>query len=228
MTATKAPEPSTAAVAVFGDRLPYAVQFAELLAGPGLDRGLIGPRELPRLWDRHLVNCAVLTDLLPDGIRIVDVGSGAGLPGLALACRRADLQIDLVDSLQRRVTFLAEAVAMLGLADRVRVVHGRAEDAVVRRQVGDADFVTARAVAPLSRLVAWCLPLLRPGGELLAIRGMSAMTEMEQYGAAQQKAPVASLDLIACDGGVLSQSVMVVRVRRDPWRGGAMKERGQR
>src|SRR5206468_2812374 len=122
-------------------------------------------------------NCAVLTELLPSGARVVDVGAGAGLPGLVLAVRRPDLSIDLVESLHRRVDFLTEAVAVLGLG-AVRIVHGRAEDRATLDAVGDARWVTARAVAPLDRLARWCLPLLRPGGTLLAIKGGTADQEL--------------------------------------------------
>ena len=119
-------EPPPAARAIFGERLPLAIEYAALLATDGVVRGLIGPHEADRLWDRHLLNCAVLTDLLPEGARVVDVGSGAGLPGIVLACRRPDLRIDLVESLARRVAFLEHAVGALDLTSRVRVVHGRA------------------------------------------------------------------------------------------------------
>src|SRR5262249_59699748 len=116
---------------IFGAGLDLAVRYGELLASAGVVRGLIGPREVPRLWDRHLLNCAVLTELVPGDARVVDVGTGAGLPGLAMACRRPDLRIDLVESLARRGAFLTEAVAELGLGTRVRVVHRPAEDGTV-------------------------------------------------------------------------------------------------
>jgi len=179
------PEPVTsappAAAAVFGQRLDLAAAYVDLLATVGVERGLLGPREAPRLWDRHVLNCAVVSDLLPEHTRVVDVGSGAGLPGLALAIRRPDLRVDLVESLQRRTSFLTEAVDALGLGDSVRVVRGRAEDATVQALVGDAPWVTARAVAPLDRLVRWCLPLLADGGTLLAIKGAQAESEISAH-----------------------------------------------
>lgn len=204
------PDPPAAAHAVFGDRLPLATSFAERLATDGIQRGLIGPREIPRLWERHLLNSAVVADLIPNGARIVDVGSGAGLPGLALACRRPDVQVDLVESLARRVTFLRETVALVELGDTVRVVHGRAEDQQVRATVGESQWVTARAVAPLPRLVRWCMPLLRSDGALLAIKGEQAAAEIESIrGRTELDVTVAR-----CGGGTLDTPVTVVVVRR--------------
>ena len=123
---------------VFGARLALAERYAELLASAGVVRGLIGPREAGRIWTRHLLNCAAGRRAVPAGARVVDVGSGAGLPGLALAIRRPDLRVDLVEPLQRRVEFLTEAVAALDLGDRVRVLRGRAEEPRDRRAVGGA------------------------------------------------------------------------------------------
>jgi 16S rRNA (guanine527-N7)-methyltransferase len=162
---------------LFGDRLPLAVRFAELLAAVGVERGLIGPREVPRLWTRHLLNCAVLTDELPRGAAVLDVGSGAGLPGLVLALRRPELRVTLLEPMQRRVAFLEEAVTMLGVDESVSVVRGRAEDGAVRRRLGPQEWVVARAVAPLDRLAGWCLPLLVPDGRLLALKGERAEAE---------------------------------------------------
>lgn len=176
------------ASAVFGSQLLAATRYAELLCTAGIDRGLLGPREAARVWERHLVNCALIAELIPTSARVVDVGSGAGLPGLVLALRRPDLRIDLVESLRRRVDFLTEAVGSLDLADRVRVVHGRAEDANVIATVGGGEWVTARALAPLDRLVRWCLPLLRPGGSVLAMKGDRAATEVAEYTHAVAKA----------------------------------------
>ncbi len=147
-------------------------------------RGLIGPREVPRLWPRHVLNSAVLTDLVPIGERVVDVGSGAGLPGIPMALRRPDLAVDLVEPMLRRTTFLTEAVEALAISDRVRVVRGRAEDRAVRDATGDARWVVARAVAPLDRLVGWCFRLLAPGGTLLALKGASAEQELAEHRAA--------------------------------------------
>ncbi len=212
--ADSVPAPPPAAERVFGARLDYAVRFARLLATDGLRRGLLGPRELPRIWERHLLNCAALADLIPYGVRVVDVGSGAGLPGLALACRRADLRVDLVESLRRRVDFLTEAVDTLGLHAAAHVVPGRAEDAAVVRQVGGAGWVTARAVAPLDRLARWCLPLLAPGGSLLAMKGARAEAELAASRQALRRAGAESADIHRCGVGVLDDVVTVVVIRR--------------
>ncbi|GAA1296940.1 16S rRNA (guanine(527)-N(7))-methyltransferase RsmG [Pseudonocardia xinjiangensis] len=170
---------------VFGDRLPLARRFAEHLVTSGVERGLIGPREAPRVWDRHVLNCALVAELVPDGARLVDVGSGAGLPGIPLALARPDLGIVLIEPLARRVEWLREVIADLGLS--VTVERGRAEETVVRRRWEGADVVTARAVAPLARLAGWSLPLLRPGGILLAMKGATAQAEIERDAAAVRR-----------------------------------------
>jgi 16S rRNA (guanine527-N7)-methyltransferase len=211
---TALPEPPDAVAALFGDRLGDARRFGELLATDGIARGLLGPREVPRIWERHLANCAVLTELLPAGARVVDVGSGAGLPGLVLALRRPDLRVDLVESLQRRTEFLTSAVAVLDVAARVRVVRGRAEEATVIDLVGEADWVTARAVAPLDRLVGWCLPLLRPGGRLLAIKGATAESEVAQHAAAIRRSGGIDVGVVRCGVGLLDDPTSVVTVTR--------------
>jgi 16S rRNA (guanine527-N7)-methyltransferase len=163
--------------AVFGSAVGAAAEYARLLATEGTVRGLIGPREVPRLWDRHLLNSAAIAPLVPAGARVVDVGSGAGLPGIPLALARPDVTVTLLEPLARRVAFLTECVDRLGL-ERVMVVRGRAEEGPVRRELGGADVVTARAVAPLDKLAGWCLPLLRPGGRLLAMKGSTAAEEL--------------------------------------------------
>jgi 16S rRNA (guanine527-N7)-methyltransferase len=158
-----------------------AIRFAELLATDGVVRGLIGPREAPRLWDRHLLNCVVVSELIQPDAWVVDVGSGAGLPGIALAVARPDISVVLVEPLARRAAFLSEAVEALGLA-RTTVIRARAEECGPIRGraplVDPADVVTARAVAPLDRLTAWCLPLTAEGGRMLALKGESAIDEV--------------------------------------------------
>jgi 16S rRNA (guanine527-N7)-methyltransferase len=157
------------------ERMPLAEQYAALLAGEGVVRGLIGPREAPRLWDRHLVNCALLAAELPADATVCDIGSGAGLPGLVLAIARPDLTVTLVEPLLRRTTFLEEVVGELDLSG-VEVVRGRAEALHGQRRFA---VVTSRAVAPLDRLLAWSMPLVEPSGALVAMKGSSVTEEIE-------------------------------------------------
>ncbi len=151
-----------------------AEQFADLLTREATVRGLIGPREVPRLWERHLLNCAVITDLMPAESTVADIGSGAGLPGIVLAIRRPDLRVTLVEPLLRRTTFLDLVVATMGLTN-VTVHRGRAEE--LHGEVV-FDVVTSRAVAPMERLARWSLPLVRPGGLFLAMKGSAAAEEL--------------------------------------------------
>jgi 16S rRNA (guanine527-N7)-methyltransferase len=162
---------------VFGALLPVAAEFVARLATDGVTRGLIGPREVPRLWERHMFNSAVVAEAVPEGARVVDVGSGAGLPGIPLGIARPDLELTLVEPMARRVEFLEEVVAALAPPAGLhwRVVRGRAEERSVARAVGPIDVVTARAVAPLPRLVGWCRGLMRPGAQLVALVGASAV-----------------------------------------------------
>src|SRR3954447_10607200 len=148
------PPAPEAARAVFGDALPQAERYVARLASEGVTRGLIGPREVSRLWERHVLNSAAVAEAVPDGARVVDIGSGAGLPGIPLGLARPDVALTLVEPMARRVDFLAEAVAELGAP--WRVVRGRAEERSVIATVGPVDVVTARAVAALPRLAAWC------------------------------------------------------------------------
>jgi 16S rRNA (guanine527-N7)-methyltransferase len=161
---------------VFGSGLSDAERYVARLAGDGVTRGLIGPREVSRLWERHVLNSAAVADVVPRGARVVDVGSGAGLPGIPLALARPDLRLTLVEPMARRVEFLEEVVAELGAP--WRVVRGRAEERAVRAAVGPVDVVTARAVAALPRLVTWCRGLLRPGAQLVALVGARAVAEL--------------------------------------------------
>jgi 16S rRNA (guanine527-N7)-methyltransferase len=206
---TEAPPPPDAATALFGERLPAARRFVDHLATTGVEWGLLGPREVPRLWERHVLNCAVLGELLPQGVHVVDIGSGAGLPGLALALRRPDLQITLVEPLLRRVDWLDMVIADLGLS-RVDVQRTRAEDLAGRLHV---PYVTARAVASLDRLCRWALPLLAPGGELLAIKGRSAGDEVLRTQAAVRRAGGVDTRIEQLAADLLGEPVTVVRVR---------------
>ncbi|GAA1850012.1 16S rRNA (guanine(527)-N(7))-methyltransferase RsmG [Asanoa iriomotensis] len=210
---TDLPVPPAVASVVFGDRLPLAARYASLLATDGVVRGLIGPREAPRLWDRHLLNCAVMTDLIPSGASVIDVGSGAGLPGIVLAVARPDLSVVLVEPLARRTAFLAEVVTALGLDAVVTVVRGRAEE--VRAAVDPADVVTARAVAPLDRLAGWCLPLTAPGGRLLALKGASASDEIAEHQTAIGRLGGATPVVRQCGVGLVDPPTTVVEIVRE-------------
>jgi 16S rRNA (guanine527-N7)-methyltransferase len=184
-------------------------RYADLLAGDGVVRGLIGPREVGRLWSRHLANCAVLEELVPEGSRVADVGSGAGLPGIPLALVRPDVHLVLVEPLLRRATFLGEAVTALGLDEQVEVVRGRAEEVDLA-----VDVVTARAVAPLDRLAGWTLPLARLGGTLLALKGDGAAEEVAASRAALEKVGGGNAEVLVCGEGVVDPPTTVVRVVR--------------
>ena len=168
------PAEETAAEAVFGDRLELARRYVDHLATSGIERGLLGPREVPRLWNRHVLNCAVVADLIAPDASVADVGSGAGLPGLCLAIARPDLHLTLIEPLERRVIWLNEVVADLGL-ENVDVRRGRAEQ--VAADV-DVDYATARAVSALTGLAQLTIPLLKGRGEVLAIKGRSAAEEV--------------------------------------------------
>jgi 16S rRNA (guanine527-N7)-methyltransferase len=190
------------------------VRYAGWLAGPGTVRGLLGPREVSRLWDRHLLNSAAVAELVPPDARLVDIGTGAGLPGLAMACVRPDLTVDLVESLLRRTDFLTEVVTALDLTDRVRVLRGRAEDIAVRNTVGSAQFVTARAVAPLDRLVRWSFPLLRPGGSLLAVKGVGAEDEVTEHQQFLTRMRAEVMGVIECGAELVDPPTRVVHLIR--------------
>lgn len=171
-----APTPPTAASVVFGDRVQLAQRYADLLAGPGVERGLIGPREVDRLWERHILNSAAVAELIEPDARILDIGSGGGLPGVPIAIARPDIHVTLIEPMLRRTEFLAESVAALGLP--IEIIRGRAEEPGVRDRAGGADVVVSRAVASLDKLTRWSLPLLRPGGRMIAMKGERAEEEV--------------------------------------------------
>lgn len=192
------------------ERLPLAERYAALLATDGVVRGLIGPREAPRLWERHLLNCAVLADLVPEGATVCDIGSGAGLPGLVLAIARPDLRVTLVEPLLRRTTFLDEAVTALEL-DRVEVVRGRADALHGKRRF---DVVTSRAVAPLERLLGWSMPLVTPHGALVAMKGTSVGDEIEAAADTLRSLGCGVPEVHILGEGLLLSTTVAVRV---PW-----------
>jgi 16S rRNA (guanine527-N7)-methyltransferase len=202
------PPPPPVAEEVFASRTPLARRYADLLATEGVIRGLIGPREAPRLWERHLLNCAVLTELLPEGTDVCDLGTGAGLPGLVLAIRRPDLRVTLVEPLLRRTTFLDEVVADLGLSG-VTVVRGRAEDLHGRRHFAA---VTSRALAPLPRLLDWSMPLVSEGGSLLAMKGTSVRDEIEGAREPLRRHGAGTVEVVTVGADIIDPPTTVLRV----------------
>lgn len=195
---------------VFGDHYDQAAAYEQILRTDGIERGLLGPREGGRIWDRHLLNCAVVAPCLPAGARLADVGSGAGLPGLVLAILRPDLDVVLVEPLLRRANFLTEVVARLGLAG-VEIRRARAQGLGGDLQ---ADVVTARAVAPLDRLAGWCLPLVRPGGALLALKGAQALEELTVAAPELTRLGAASWSVQILGSGIVDPPARVVRIVR--------------
>jgi 16S rRNA (guanine527-N7)-methyltransferase len=201
-----APTPA-AAHQIFGARLPLAERYAGLLTGPGIERGLIGPREADRLWDRHILNCAALSGLVPDSGTLVDIGSGAGLPGIILAILSPGLRITLVEPLLRRSVFLTECVADLDLRN-VEVRRARAEDLAGQLT---ADVVTARAVAPLSKLALWACGLARPGGTVLAMKGERAAEELRESSSVLARLGVQDARIVEAGRGRVEPPAVVVR-----------------
>lgn len=202
------PEPPEAAD-VFGGAVDQARRYAELLATDGVTRGLIGPRETERLWDRHLLNCAVVAEFLPERGVLVDIGSGAGLPGVVLAMLRPSLHVILLEPLLRRSVFLEECVTQLGLSNAT-VLRARAEEKAAAHI--KADVASARAVAPLDRLAGWAAGLLRPGGELLAIKGQSAEEEIAAARPVLSRLGVRSTEVLQAGHGRVVNATTVVRV----------------
>jgi 16S rRNA (guanine527-N7)-methyltransferase len=193
---------------IFGDAAAKAERYAGLLAGPGVERGLIGPNEVPRLWERHLLNSAAVASLVPGPCSLVDLGSGAGLPGIVLALLLPDSDVTLLEPTLRRTIFLEECVAELGLGN-VRVWRARAEQAAGELAV---DVVTARAVAPLDRLAALALGLLKPGGIVLAVKGARAEAEVQAAGEALRRLGVRDVEVLVARGGKVDPAATVVRL----------------
>jgi 16S rRNA (guanine527-N7)-methyltransferase len=194
------------AITHFGDDLKTINRYIDLLSTWGIERGLIGPREAPRIWERHVLNCAVVAPRVPQGASVADVGSGAGLPGIVWAVARPDLAVTLIEPLLRRTTFLSEVVEELDLPN-VHVVRGRAPDVG-----GSFDVVTARAVADLGKLGSWCLPLVRRGGVMLALKGQSADEEVAMWTYALRRA--GATDIVVSSYGDASMPTTVVEVSR--------------
>ncbi|ASW92719.1 16S rRNA (guanine(527)-N(7))-methyltransferase RsmG [Mycobacterium marseillense] len=204
--------PPETAAAVFGERLAIAQRYARLLAGAGVERGLLGPREVGRIWERHILNSAAVAELLGADDRIIDIGSGAGLPGIPLAIARPELEVVLLEPLLRRSEFLTEVVNELGLA--VEVVRGRAEEPALRGRFGKRDAAVSRAVAALDKLTKWSMPLLRPGGRMLAIKGERASEEVEQFRRVMTASGAADVRVVTCGADYLRPPATVVSARR--------------
>jgi 16S rRNA (guanine527-N7)-methyltransferase len=196
------------AEALFGSRLGGAQRYAEILAGAGVERGLLGPREVDRLWDRHILNSAAVAELLDVDKRVADIGSGAGLPGIPLALARPDLRLTLIEPLLRRSEFLREVVDDLGLG--ITIVRGRAEDRSVREQVGEMDAVVSRAVAS-----KWSVPLLRPDGRMVAIKGERAEEEIRKHRRVMASLGAVDVRVMRCGADYLDPPATAVVARRE-------------
>lgn len=203
------PEPASAAV-VFGDRLDLARRFTAALAAHGEERGLIGPLEPPRLWNRHILNSAITAPLFPTGGRVADVGSGAGLPGLVLAIARPDVEWVLIEPMERRVAWLNEQQRELGL-DNVEVIRGRGEE---WKQGPVLDAVTARAVSALRTLIPLTAPLLRSGGELILLKGANAENEIAAAEKAIRTYKLNDVRVEIVGEGVIGEPTRVLRATR--------------
>lgn len=193
---------------MFGDAVPRVERYAELLAGAGVERGVLGPNEVPRLWERHLLNSAVIAELVPRPCSLVDLGSGAGLPGIVLALLLPDCEVVLLEPALRRAAFLEECVAELALGN-ARVVRARAEQMAGTLA---ADVVTARAVAPIDRLAALALGLLKPGGILLAVKGAKAAAETRDAERALSRLGVLDVAVLTAGSGKVDPPATVVRL----------------
>ena len=208
MKHAEVPTPPDAVAAIFGEATEAAIRYAQILAGAGVERGLLGPREVTRVWDRHVLNSAVVAELLEPNEQIADIGSGAGLPGIPLALARPDIHVTLVEPLLRRSDFLREVIDALGV--NCRVVRGRAEDRAVRDEVGESDAVVSRAVASLDKLTKWSAPLLRSGGRMLAIKGERAEDEVREHLRAMTALGMTEVKVKRCGAQFVDPPVTVV------------------
>ena len=221
--------PPGGAEAIFGEAIDSAYRYAQILAGAGVERGLLGPREVERVWERHVLNSAVVSELLHPGEHIADIGSGAGLPGIPLALARPDVRVTLIEPLLRRSDFLREVIDELGM--ECRIVRGRAEDRAIRDEVGETDVVVSRAVASLDKLARWSTPLLRPGGRMLAIKGERAQDEIREHRRALTTIGVTEVKVMKCGARFVDPAVTVVvgfRETKGSERARRGKPRGER
>ena len=193
---------------MFGPTLPLAERYVQMLAGPGVIRGLLGPREVPRLWTRHVLNCAAVADLVPRPSALIDLGSGAGLPGIVLALLLPDVQVTLLERMERRSLFLDECVQELGLRN-AQVYRATAEEVAGKLA---ADVVTARAVAPLDRLAGLAAGLVRPGGLILAVKGAAAEDEVAQARPVLRRLGMREVAVVRAGDGKVDRAATVVRM----------------
>jgi 16S rRNA (guanine527-N7)-methyltransferase len=199
-----------AAVAIFGDQIDQARSFAQTLANDSDELGLLGPRELDKLWSRHILNSAVVAELVQPGNKVADVGSGAGLPGIPMAIARPDAEFVLIEPMERRLNWMLQVVQDLGLKN-VRILRSRAEDATEQ----DFDIVTARAVAALDKLLKMCVPLLKRGGALIALKGSKAAEEIANAKKLEKKLGISSFEILVCGEKFLSEPTSVVKTTLD-------------
>ena len=199
-----------AAVAIYGDQIDQARSFAQTLANDSDELGLLGPRELDKLWSRHILNSAVVAELVRPGDKVADVGSGAGLPGILMAIARPDAEFVLIEPMERRSNWMLEVVEDLGL-NNVRILRSRAEDVTER----DFDIVTARAVAALDKLLKMCVPLLKPGGALIALKGSKAAEEIANSRKLEKKLGISSFEMLVCGEKFLHEPTSVVKTTLD-------------
>ena len=193
---------------MFGTALPLAERYVQMLAGPGVTRGLLGPREVPRLWTRHVLNCAAVADLVPRPATLIDLGSGAGLPGIVLALLLPDVQVTLLERMERRSLFLDECVQELGLRN-AQVYRATAEEVAGKLA---ADVLTARAVAPLDRLAGLAAGLVRPGGLILAVKGAAAEDEVAQARPVLRRLGMREVAVVRAGDGKVDRAATVVRM----------------
>ena len=199
-----------AAEAIFGPQIKLARAYADMLAQDSDELGLLGPRELDKIWSRHILNSAVVAELVRPGQIVADVGSGAGLPGLPMAIVAPETRFVLIEPMDRRSSWLQEVVAELNL-DNVEVIRARAEDL----EPGQFDVVTARAVAALDKLLRLCVPLLKPGGRVIALKGSKAPEEIEAAKKLQKKLNIESFEVVICGEKFLSEPTSVVETKLD-------------
>jgi 16S rRNA (guanine527-N7)-methyltransferase len=199
-----------AAEAIFGPQIKLARAYADMLARDSDELGLLGPRELDKIWSRHILNSAVVAELVRPGQIVADVGSGAGLPGLPMAIVAPETRFVLIEPMDRRSSWLQEVVAELNL-DNVEVIRARAEDL----EPGQFDVVTARAVAALDKLLRLCVPLLKPGGRVIALKGSKAPEEIEAAKKLQKKLNIESFEIVICGEKFLSEPTSVVETKLD-------------